>query len=1189
MFSARILFRFLFILPLAEALLLWGSVTGSISGVVTDPGSAVVPGASVVAANTETGITVSTKTDNAGAYNFPALAVGVYNVEISQKGFKKFVRSGVVIDVNSAMRVDAKLALGQANEEVTVASDAAHVETENTQMGEVIEGKKITSVPLVTRAFTDLLALQPGVSPYTDTAGTYGDRPVSGNLNAGNQSVNGGREASNGFMVNGANVEEGRNNGTAIVPNLDSISEFRIITSNFDAEYGNYSGGQVNVATKSGTNHFHGSAFEFLRNTDLNARNYFSPTRGVFQQNIFGGTFGGPLKKNKTFFFVDYQGTRLVQAPTVTTTVPSLADRTGDLSDQAGSLGGMVTGQNWANILSQRLGYTVTDGEAYFTPGCTDPTVCVFPNAIIPQRAWSPAAVGLLPFVPQPNTSNPTINFATSSFAQRLRDDKGAIHIDQNTRFGQISGYYFLDDYHLNNPYPGGPQGGITSGGGATVPGFSGITPGRAQLATLSAVKTFGSTAVNEFRFSYMRTANTFNKPSGGLGVTLASLGFTTPFTAPGGIAPINPALEGVPQVVFNNFIIGVPTVSTGQFNNTFQWLDNFAKAVGTHSFKFGGQFHYDQINERNYTQENGQFTFNGTETGSDFADFLIGAPSGFVQASQQILDSRSKYLGLYFQDSWKVRSNLTFNYGIRWEFSQPWYDTQNKIETIVPGLQSQVFPGAPTGWVVPGDPGIPRTLAPTQYDGFTPRLGFAYSPSGSSGWLAKLTGGPGKTSIRAGFGMYYTAFEDSTQFLEVGDPPYGLFYGSPAPPFFETPYIDRATGNSQGQRFPFVFPSTNVSVQNPNTTFDWAGVEPISFGFAFFYKNRMPYAEHYELSIQRQFGQNTVLTVGYVGTQGHRLLTSVEANPGDPALCLSLSDPASVAPNTPTCGPNLEGTVFTTASGQTVNGTRTILGANFGSNPYTKAEANSNYNSLQTSLRYAGKHASFLLGYTYSKCFDNASGLQDTTDPFNPALSRALCAFDLTHNFVGSYTVVLPFDRLVSADSWSRWLVGGWSLSGITRFSTGQAITLSENDDQSLLGVQFATVDLPNCSPGPILLNTNPRNLDASGNPIPYFNTSLFAQEPLGQLGNCKRRFFHGPGINNWDMALQKDTKLKESLALQFRAEAYNVFNHAQFLNPDALCVASADQQCFGSKTFGIVSSARDPRIMQLALKLVF
>ena len=1176
MFRLRMLFRLLLVIGAIHTVILRASDTGNISGIVTDPSGAVVSGVSLTAIRTETGVAATAKTDSAGAYSFPALPVGTYNVEITQPGFKKFVRSGVVIDVNSAVRVDAKLSLGATNEEVTVASDAVHVETENTQMGEVIEGKKITSVPLVTRSFTDLLALQPGVSPYSDTAGTYGDRPVSGDLNAGNQSVNGGREASNGFMVNGANVEEGRNNGTAIIPNLDSIAEFRIITSNFDAEYGNYSGGQVNVATKSGTNQFHGSAFEFLRNTDLNARNYFSPTRGVFQQNIFGATFGGPIKKNSTFFFVDYQGTRLVQAPTVTTTVPSLANRTGDLSDQADSLTGSVVGPNWANILSQRLGYTVTDGEPYYTPGCADPTTCVFPNAQIPQRAWSPAAAGLLPYVPSPNTNNPTLNFSTSSFAQRLRDDKGSVRIDQNTRFGMISGYYFLDDYYLNNPYPGG--GG--SGGGATVPGYNGITPGRAQLATLSLVKTFGNTAVNEFRFSYLRSANVYNKPSGGLGVTLASLGFTTPFTAPGGIGPINPALEGVPQVVFNNFIIGVPTTSTGQYNNTFQWLDNFSKTIRTHSLKFGGQFHYDQINERNFTQENGQFTFDGTETGVDFADFLIGAPSAFVQASQQILDSRSKYMGLYFQDSWKVLSNLTFNYGVRWEFSQPWYDTQNKIETIVPGLQSIVFPGAPTGWVVPGDPGIPRTLAPTQYDGFTPRLGLAYSPSADSGWVSKLTGGPGKTSIRAGFGIYYTSFEDSTQFLEVGDPPYGLFYGSPNPPFLETPYIDRATGNSQGQRFPFVFPSTNVSPTNPNTTFNWAGVEPISFGFAFYYKNRMPYSEHYELSIQRQFGQSTVLTVGYVGTQGHRLLTSVEANPGDAALCLSLSDPAAVAPGTPTCGPNLEDTTFTTASGQTINGTRTILGPNFGSNPYTKAAANSNYNSLQTSVRYNAKYASFLLGYTYSKCFDNASGLQDTTDPFNPSLSRALCAFDLTHNFVGSYTVALPFDRLVAADSWARRVVSGWSLSGITTFATGQPVTISENDDQSLLGVQFATVDLPNCSAGPILMNTNPRTLDSSGNPIPYFNTSLFTQEPLGQIGNCKRRFFHGPGINNWNMALQKDTKLKETLALQFRAEAYNVFNHTQFNNPDGL---------WNSSTFGIVSSARDPRILQVALKLIF
>jgi len=331
--------------------------------------------------------------------------------------------------------------------------------------------------------------------------------------------------------------------------------------------------------------------------------------------------------------------------------------------------------------------------------------------------------------------------------------------------------------------------------------------------------------------------------------------------------------------------------VSTRQYNNSFQVVDDFSRAVGRHSFKFGGQFHYDQINERNLAAENGQYGFSGSETGIDFADFLIGAPDSLTQASPQILDSRSKYYGLFAQDSWRATADLVLNYGLRWEASMPWYDTQNKIETIIPGEQSVVFPGAPTGWVMPGDKGVPRTLAPTQWHNFSPRIGLAYSPSISTGVLGKLFGGPGKTSIRIGGGMYYTSVEDLSQFLEVGDPPYGLYYGSAQPPLLESPYLIRSNGESVGQRFPFLFPPTNVSPENPDTAFPWAQVEPISYGFSFDHRNKLPYSEHYEFSIQRQLGATTIGTLSYVGNQGHRLVTSIEANPTNPALCLQYSN----------------------------------------------------------------------------------------------------------------------------------------------------------------------------------------------------------------------------------------------------------------------------------------------------------
>jgi len=1179
--------------------LAWASITGSISGVVTDPSGAVISDALVVATNTQTGVKTTVTTDTKGFYSLPALAIGTYDLQVTQTGFKSYSKIGLVIDANSALRVDAALQVGATNEKVEVRTDSVHVETESSQMGEVIAGKTMTAVPLNGRAFTDLLALQTGVSPYTsiDTGMTgVNDRSVDGGLNSGNQSVNGQREASNGFMVNGSNVEEGKTNGAAIIPNLDSIAEFRIITNNFDAEYGNYSGGQINVVTKSGSNGFHGSGFEFLRNTSLDAKNYFSlPTdkTPVFRQNQFGGTFGGPIKKDKTFFFVDYQATRQTQAPTVNTQMPSSANFTGDFSDSAGSftttdqngntVPTVVGGPYWASVLSTRLGYTVNDQEPYYTQGCTSNTGCVFPNASIPKTAWSPVAVNMLSLglIPQPNVSGSNF-FETSKYAQKLRDDKGGIRIDQNTRFGTLFAYYFADDYLLNSPYPNG---------GATVPAssfaYNATTAGRAQMVNLGDTKNFGAYAVNEIRFSYVRNTLALTEPQGGVGpnYSLDKLGFVTPWNAAtGGISPIAPNLEGVPYMTFNNFFVGVPQVSTRQFNNSFQLLDNFSKVIGTHSLTFGGQFHYDQINERNLAAENGQYAFTGAETGIDFADFLLGAPNALTQASPQILDSRSKYYALFAQDSWRVTSNLVLNYGLRWEASMPWYDTQNKIETIIPGKQSVKFPGAPLGYVVAGDPGVPRTLAPTRWHNFSPRLGLSYSPSSSSGMLGKLFGGPGRTSIRVGAGLYYTSVEDLSQFLEVGDPPYGLYYGSAAPPLLESPYITRSSGAQVGLRFPFPYPPTNVSPKNPDTTFPWPQVEPLSYDFSFDPRNKLPYSEHYELSIQRQIGSNTVITTSYVGNEGHRLVTSVEANPANQALCLSLNNPNNLAPNSAgPCGPFSEtppfdsstgiSTPWVTTSGQIIPAVRP-LGPLFDTNPFVSTVANSRYNSLQVSVSHNTGSLSFLAGYTFSKCMDNASGLQDSTYPFNPHLSESLCNFDVMHNFVFSYNWLMPFDQLVGA-GWAKKVVGGWSLSGVTNFATGLPITLTENDDNSLIGANAIPVDVPNFSGGgPVLADTNPRHGNA------YFHTSLFSNEQLGQFGNSRRRFFHGPGLNNFNMALLKTTKITESKELQLRFEAFNVFNHVQFTNPSGE---------INSSVFGIVTSARDPRIMQLGAKFLF
>ncbi len=664
---------------------------------------------------------------------------------------------------------------------------------------------------------------------------------------------------------------------------------------------------------------------------------------------------------------------------------------------------------------------------------------------------------------------------------------------------------------------------------------------------------------------SFTRLAYFQNKPQGGLGTTLSSLGFATGPSSLG-IVVNNPQYEGIPSVVFNNYSIGVAPYFQGQYNNIYQAMDNFTRIKGEHSIKVGTGAHYDQITDHDFGVNNGQFFFSGVETGNDFADFLIGAPSSFQQGVQLPLHTRSRYFGAYAQDSWRIATNLTLNYGLRWDVTMPWYEAQGQLETIVPGLQSKVFPGSPTGWVFPGDPGIPSTLAPTRYNNLAPRLGIAYAPSADNGFLQKVLGGPGKSSIRAGYGIFYTSFEDATGFVEVGDAPFGLFWSSPTPSLFTTPFVDRATGFVEGQRFPVRFPPANVSASNPDPNVNWEQYLPISGSPAFYYRNRVPYAEDYNLSMQRQFGTNAILGISYVGTQGHALLSSLESSPGNRALCLSLRQPSQVSPISATCGPFAQNGVYTTAAGQVINGTR-LLGNAFGSNQYFKTFGNSNYNSLQASLKYSTGPLELLAAYTFSKSIDNASGYEEGVNPTNYRLSRSISSFDVPQNFVISYHYNLPFDRIAK-----NRLSTGWVVSGITRFASGLPVKLVETDDRSLLGA-YPYVDTPNYTPGRLQIS-DPR----SG--LPYFNTSLFSLENLGQFGSAGRRFFFGPGINNFDLALLKDTRLTESNLIQLRIEFFNIFNHAQFNNP----IGNID-----SSTFGYVTSARDARIGQVALKFMF
>jgi hypothetical protein len=1128
---------------------------GGISGTVADPSGAVVAGATLKLVNTAQQTIYQAVSDRQGLYGFPNLPVGRYDLTITDAGFTSQKKTNLTVDTDSALRVDIALAIGQQSDTVTVTSAAGvQVDTTATHLGEVVSGPQMSALPLNGRSYTDLLAIQPGVAPISALlpssvimAGVTGGLDPSGDLNPGNLSINGQRESSNGFMVNGIDVQEHMNGGTSIIPNLDSIEEFRVLTNNFDPGYGNYNGGMVTVISKSGTNAFHGKAFEFFRNTALDAKGYFDPTVPAFNQNQFGGVIGGPIKHDKLFFFTDYQGTRTTQGvSTGNISVPTVAQRNGNFDDLTGS----VSGPYLATLLSQKLGYTVTSGEAYTS---------VFPNGNIPQSALSVPGRNLLQYIPSPNIGSS--QYSTSAFAQTVRDDKGSVRLDANSRVGQISAYYFVDDYRLDNPYPG-------SVAGASIPGFDALFIGRAQLLSLGDTKFIGSNIVNEFHLGYLRNANIIGQPKGGLGVSLASQGFTT--GAGTGIVVQAPQFEGVENITFPTFVMGVPITNETQINNTYYLSDGLSRVIGSHTLKLGGQFHIDQINEHPNATFNGTFNIDGTETGSPYADFLLGTPSNFTQSSGQPFYLRNRYVGLYGQDTWRVRNDLTINAGLRWDVIMPFWEKYNQIQTWVAGAESTLYPGALPGLLVPGDPGIPKTLSPTKYNNFAPRIGLAYTPRFDRGLWRTIFGGSGQSSIRASYGLFYTAFPGLLAGIMYSVPPYGFNYLSPGPPLLATPFITAATGVNNGQRFPFPFPPHNVSASNPDTTVNWANFVPLAADPFFYYRNSVPYINNYMLSIQRQITRDTLLTVSYVGNQGHHILALVSVNLGNPALCLSL----------PGCGPFGEDSTYTNGAGQTVYGTRVGQGGpDYGENTADKSVANSNYNALETTLRYQRHGSQLLLSYTYAKSIDQGSSIGEQLNPINYRQSRAISAWDQKHDFVGSYTLALPFERLFRT---SNRLTEEWSLSGTTRFATGFPVTLYDNSDNSLLGTlgngaNNYLLDTPQYLPGPLKINTDGRN----GRPA--FNTSLFPEENLGQLGNAKRRNFYGPGISNFDMTLDKNLRLAEAKSLEFRLEAFNTFNHAQFYGP-----ASVDGQ-IEDPNFGQIVSAAAPRLVQLAAKFTF
>jgi hypothetical protein len=946
----------------------WGQTNGTVRGTVTDATGAVVPGTTVTAKLIGTDTTRTVTADKDGAFDIPELAVGTYELTAEMKGFKKFVAKDIVVTIGHVNFVTVTLQVGGSSETVTVEANAVQVETTSSQLGAVMTDASIRELPLNQRNAYALLQLQPGVQSQLGADLFYGSD------NPGVVSVNGGRGRSNNYMVNGGDGNDLFVNSPAIQPSPDAIEEFRVLTNTFDAEYGRNSGSIVNVVTKSGTNDIHGDFYDFLRNKALNTRGYFDTETPNYIQNQFGATFGGPIKKDKTFAFGSYEGNRLIQGVNPgLVTVPSTAEGTGDFTDEGAPFTGAIVDQSFGAILAARGGGAC--GAAVLAnsgvnlnvapPPNGYPYATLFPGNQIPTPCFDPTAGALYSQFVQPYS-------AISNSAQqvsvlqntRQTSDQFTVRFDHKiTNAQQFSAYYYFENDSRTDPYSS------FQAAGATLPGFGDEFGTRVQQWNLSHTWTLGSTAINEFRFNYFREGQkklnhpSFILPGGGAtgGVHLScgslvdpsecfqdtsnstatllnSIGYPiTPTQASQlGITTNLPGREGVPYIATSGFIIG--NNSEGelpQIGNTFQWTDNYTKTFSKHTLKFGGDVRRARFDQFLYYDIDGLYTFTAAPVqdqigGNDaFPAFFLGTPNTYSQGAAQGENDRNTALYLFVQDSYKLKSNFTINYGLRWELNTPFYDNGNRLQTFRPGQATTQYPcwlseenagvlglnpgdcgensGTnnaifPLGVVFPNDKGVQRGLTSTYYKAFAPRIGIAYSPGWTEGWLGKLFGGPGKSSIRAGYGIFYNPIEQLVLEQFSAEPPFGgsSFVSSP---LFNLPYLSQAGGVTPN---PFTgvinqTPQTPCAVDTPggpNGCVDWSTFRPILLFGEFAPHLKSQYSEQYNLTIERQITKDMLVRVSYVGTQAHHLLSSHDLNTGNIQTCLGLMAISAANPN---------------------------------------------------------------------------------------------------------------------------------------------------------------------------------------------------------------------------------------------------------------------------------------------------
>ena len=1160
--AARVLFTALFSVMFALGFVMLSGenliaqqATALIAGTIKDTSGAVVVGAKVTLRNSQTNVSRSMASDKDGAYGFTLVPIGTYELSVEQQGFDKYVRKGITLEIDQNAHLDVALNVGTTNQVVEVTGDVAQVDTVSATLGKVETTQRILDLPLVERDTMQLGLLQAGVfAPDQDDG--------SGNP----FSVSGQRSESMTFLLDGADNNDFLGNNIVVNPNPDAVAEFKIITNNYTAEYGRTSGGIVNQVIKSGTNSFHGSLFEFFRNNALNSSDYILQEVPVFKRNLFGGTIGGPLKKDKSFFFASYQGNRRREgqvAPQLTVLSP--AERTGDFTEIYTGETDPATGYDYGQL------YNPVTGNPYTCAGGV--TCNVLPVDPVIQNY-------ITNYLPTPN--RPGNEFVSAPVAS-IRDDQGIFRLDQNFSTKDVlSAVYLIDD--TGDSFPFEIVKGASTGG--DVPVGSGFTDGyRYQSGSLSWTHTFSSSTLNELRFAANRAASLTSVPQ--QHTTPQSLGFTS-------VVPDDPAGAAAPPIsVSGAFELGPsPAGPTKIHDVTFQYQDTLSWTHGRHDMKFGGDlrwvrnnFNYDFYNNGSlFFGDFGAFTaspISSDSSGSVLADFVGGYFDNYYQFSNAVYGIRTHSLYFFGEDAWKATKTLTLNYGLRYEYNSPQIDPHNEIIGWYPGQQSTVFPTSPPDFLYPGDPGTPnKGLVYPNRKNFAPRFGFSWDVIGN----AKLV-------MRGGIGIFYDIEDGALNLQFGGQPPHGYVannypcysydegcVNSPtASGFVADPFgLSGNFSSSYPDPYPFAAGGYNGTFFSP----------ALPYAFAVTPHFRTPYAENFNFGFQYQLTRDTMIEAVYVGSLSRRAISSTETN--FPSLSVLQQQLAAngVDGLNPECARPLAACDSPLDPSGVPTGAQQI---------YTNiSEGNSSSNEFQLTVDKRLSHGlTFRTAYTLSKTIDISSGFRARSstysDPTNPRFDRGLADFDATHRLVVSPIWQIPWDKPFASGSAMRKLTEGWSIAAIASFQSGAPFTLYSNNNSS----EFDNfLDRPDVT-GPITIFRNPRQVQTlsgscgGGTPGHYYfdPTNLdCANVPLFSHGDMGRNVLRGPGINNWDLSVLKDFKFTESKSLEFRAEFFNAFNHAQFYGPTLQGGTEG-----GSGNFGQITTDRGARILQFALKLYY